>query len=159
MNTEQLYRTMVLESMNTKLDMTKVPEDSMLHQMGSMSTSMIGGHNFQMHKLDGAGYMIRFDKAGAREFHHVDDNLTGGHLTGSQPSGRLMSTYHSEIRNTVESGVPVRIVAHHKLADAFHSLTRRMIGRNPGYHATDPVETQHELTGDRTKTWMIHKNA
>lgn len=69
----------LLESFNAPLHTVKLPDDSMLHQMGAFSASMIGGDNFKMHKIPDTGYIIQFDKDGATEVHHVDENLQGGY--------------------------------------------------------------------------------
>lgn len=148
---------MVNESLNSSLTKTKIPEDSMLHQMGSFSASMVGGSNFGMHKLSGAGYMIQFDKDGATELHHVDDDLKGGYLKSNQPSMKMVSTYRNHIKDLVDSGKTVRIVAHDKLADSFHRLSKRIASKSPEYKVSDPIDTEHELTGDKLKSWTISK--
>lgn len=145
------------ESLDSTLSMTKIPEDSMLHQMGSFSASMIGGSNFGMHKLDGAGYMIQFHKDGATELHHVDDDLKGGYVKNNQPSLRMISTYRQHIKNLVDSGQKVRIVAHDKLAPSFQRLSKRIVDRNPGYNMSEPVDSEHEITGDKLKSWEISR--
>lgn len=145
------------ESLNTTLSKTDIPEDSMLHQMGSMSAAMVGGHNFQMKKLNGAGYMIQFDKDGATELHHVDDNLQGGYLKGNQPSLRMISTYRDHIQNLLDQGRRVRIVAHDKLATPFHKIASRLISKHPEYKVSDPINTEHEITGDKLKSWELSK--
>jgi len=145
------------ESLDSTLKTTKVPEDSMLHQMGAFSASMIDGTNFGMHKLDGAGYMIQFDKDGATELHHVDDDLKGGYLKNNQPSIKMISTYRKHIKSLVDSGKQVRIVAHQHLADQFARLSKRIIDKNPEYKMSDPIDANHELTGDKLKSWIISK--
>lgn len=145
------------ESLNSELDKTKIPEDSMLHVMGAMSAAMVGGENFGMHKLHGAGYMIQFDKEDATELHHVDDDLKGGYVKNNQPSMKMISTYRKHIKGLVDSGKKVRIVAHDHLADSFKSITDRVIAKNPGYKTTEPESGEHEITGDKTKSWVIHK--
>lgn len=149
--------TKIVESMDSTLGSTKVPEDSMLHTMGSMSAAMVGGHNFQMHKLHGAGYMIQYDKDGATELHHIDDDLRGGYLKNNQPSMKMISTYRKHIKGLVDSGKKVRIVAHHNLADQFRRLTDRVVDRNPGYKVSPTENGEHEITGDKTKSWTISK--
>lgn len=52
----------------------KYPRLDVAHD-GSMSAAMVDGDNFGMHKLKGSGYMIQFDKDGATELHHVDDDF------------------------------------------------------------------------------------
>lgn len=148
---------MVNESLDTQLTKTKIPEDSMLHQMGAFSASMIGGANFKMHKLSGAGYMIQFDKDGATELHHVDDDLKGGYLKSNQPSIRMVSTYRSHIKDLVDSGKKVRIVAHTALADSFHRLTKTIVYKSPGYKVSELTNGVHEITGDKLKSWVISK--
>lgn len=149
---------MLKESMNSDLEKTQVPEDSMLHVMGAMSAAMIGGDNFKMHKLHGAGYMIQYDKDGATELHHVDDDLKGGYLKKSDsPSMKMISTYRKHIKGIVDSGKKVRIVAHDHLADQFRRLTDRIVSKNPGYNISPTTEGEHEITGDKTKSWEISK--
>lgn len=145
------------ESLNSELNKTKVPEDSLLHQMGAFSASMVGGSNFKMHKLDGSGYMIQFDKDGATELHHVDDDLKGGYLKSNQPSIKMISTYRKHIKGILDSGDKVRIVAHKALGDHFYRLSQNIIKRSPGYHLSDPTDTEHEITGDKLKSWEISK--
>lgn len=145
------------ESLNSKLSSQEIPQDSMLHQMGSMSAAMVGGENFQMKKLDNAGYMIQFDKEGATELHHVDDNLQGGYLKGDQPSLKMISTYKDHIQNLLDQGRRVRIVAHDKLAIPFHKIASRLVSKNPEYKISEPTDTVHEITGDKLKSWELSK--
>lgn len=147
----------LVESMDSTLNKTKVPEDSMLHQMGAFSASMIGGDNFSMHKLSGAGYMIQFDKEGATELHHVDDDLKGGYIKNNQPSIKLISTYRKHIKDLVDSGKKVRIVAHNAVADSFHRITKHIADRTPGYKVSEPESTVHPITDDKLKSWEITK--
>lgn len=148
----------VNESLDTDLKKTQVPEDSMLHVMGAMSAAMVGGDNFKMHKLDGAGYMIQYDKDGATELHHVDDDLRGGYLKKSEtPSMKMISTYRKHIKGLVDSGKKVRIVSHDHLADQFKRLSDRVAARNPGYNVSGITHGEHEITGDKTQSWEISK--
>jgi hypothetical protein len=149
---------MITESMNSTMKSVKVPEDSLLHQMGAFSASMTGGTNFKMHKLDSAGYMIQFDKDNATEFHHVDDDLKGGYLKSNQPTLKMISTYRKHIKDVLDSGKNVRISAHQKLADSFHRITQGIAARTPGYSVLKPVESEHEITGDKLKSWTITKS-
>jgi hypothetical protein len=145
------------ESLNSELSHEDIPHDSMLHQMGSMSAAMIGGSNFHMKKLQNAGYMIQFEKDGATELHHVDDNLQGGYLKGNQPSLRMVGTYRNHIKNLLDQGHRVRIVAHHKLADSFHKIASRLVSKQPDYKISEPTDTEHEITGDKLKSWELSK--
>lgn len=148
----------IQETLDSTLPTKQIPTDSMLHQMGEFSASMIGGSNFSMHKLDGAGYMIQFDKDGQTELHHVDDDLKGGYIKNNQPSLKLVSTYRKHIKGLLDSGKQVRISAHEKLGDSFYRLTKNIIKRTPEYGVSPSQDTTHELTGDKLKTWTIHKN-
>lgn len=147
------------ESLNSKLPSEDIPEDSMLHQMGSMSAAMLGGSNFKMKKLQGSGYMVQFDKDGATELHHVDDSLQGGYIKGNQPSLRMIGTYRSHIKDILDSGKKVRIVAHHKLADSFHRITKAIVDKNPGYKISPVADTEHEITGDKLKSWELSRKS
>ncbi len=149
---------LIKESLDSTTPKETVPEDSMLHQMGSMSASMIGGENFKMHKIGKEGYLIQFDKDGATEVHHVDENLSGGHLKGlAAPSMKMVSTFKNHIQGLVDSGKKVRIVAHDKLADGFAKITQRVLSKNPEYKMSAPIESEHEITGDKMKSWELTK--
>lgn len=148
----------ITEAFDKPLDKTEVPQDSMLHAMGSMSAAMVGGDNFSMHKLKGSGYMVQFDKNGATELHHVDDDLQGGYLKTNQPSMRLIGTYRSHIKDLLDSGRRVRIVAHDKLADSFHRISSRLVSMHPEYSISAPKEETHDITGDKLKSWELNKS-
>jgi hypothetical protein len=145
------------ESFDSPSKTTEIPEDSMLHQMGSMSAAMIGGSNFKIDKLDGNGYIIQFDKGGATELHHVDDNLSGGYSTNKSVPIRMVGTFKDRAKALIDAGRRVRIVAHSTLADPFRNITKRIIARNPEYNVSDPVYGRHEITGDKTVSWEISK--
>lgn len=145
------------ESFDSPSKTTEIPEDSMLHQMGSMSAAMIGGTNFKMDKLDGNGYIIQFDKDGATELHHVDDNLSGGYSTNKSVPIRMVGTFKDRAKVLIDAGRRVRIVAHSTLADPFRNITKRLVARNPEYKVSDPVYGVHEMTGDKTVSWEISK--
>lgn len=148
---------MIKESFDSPAETKQVPEDSMLHVMGAMSAAMVGGHNFKMHKLDKSGYMIQFDKDGATELHHVDDDLKGGYIKNNQPSLKMVGAYRKHIKGIVDSGKKVRIVAHNKLADSFKRITDRIIDKNPGYKTSSVTSGEHEITGEPMKSWEISK--
>lgn len=148
------------ESLDSTISKTEVPDDSMLHQMGAMSASMIGGSNFKMHKLGaGYGYLLQFDKDGATEVHHVDENLQGGYVknNGTLPY-KFVSTAKKHIQSILDTGKPVRLAVHGSLSDQFKSLSGRILARSEGYSMTDPVKSEHELTGDPIVSWVFHKN-
>lgn len=147
----------ISESFDSPSKTTEIPEDSMLHQMGSMSASMIGGTNFKMHKLDGNGYIIQFDKDGATELHHVDDNLSGGYSTNTSVPVRMIGAFRDRAKALIDSGRRVRIVAHSTLATPFKNITKRLVSRNPEYKVSDPIYGEHEMTGDKTVSWEISK--
>jgi hypothetical protein len=145
------------ESLDSHHELSRVPEDSMLHVMGAMSAAMIGGDNFSMHKIDSNGYLIQFDKDGATEFHHVDDELKGGYLKNSKPSFSFIGTYKKKIKDVVDSGKKVRIVAHASLGDKFKRITDKLIKTHPEYKTTDAIDKTHEMTGDALKSWEIYR--
>ena len=149
----------LLETFNSPLPTTELPEDSMLHQMGAFSAAMLGGENFKMHKIPDTGYIIQFDKDGATEVHHVDESLQGGYKK-EVPTGnaiRFASTMANHVKGLLDQGKNVRISAHKNLADNFKSITNKLIARHPEYTTTAPVESTHEITGDPVVSWEIKK--
>ena len=146
------------ESLDSKPPMDQVPEDSMLHQMGAMSAALVGGSDFKMHSLGENGYLIDFKRDGYREVHHVDKNLSGGHLSASMGhSMKLISTFKNHIQNILDSGDKVRILAHHNVASPFMRITKKVIDKHSGYTMSNPYEREHELTGDKMVGWDLEK--
>lgn len=159
-----LYRKAILElneSIDQPLSMTDLPHDSMLHQMGEFSAGLVGGKNFNMKKIaNNLGYLIQYDKDGMTEVHHVDDNLQGGFKNDiPKHSGlKFVSTISHHIKNLLDDGRKVKIVAHHNLANNFRRLTDRLVAKNPGYSVSDSSHETHEITGDPMISWKLSKN-
>jgi hypothetical protein len=153
----RLMQDNLSETFNRPLDTTELPSDSMLHQMGEFSASMIGGQNFKMHKINGAGYLIQFDKDGAREFHHLDDDLQGGYAKNNKASFGFVTTLRKHIKDSLDNGHDVRVVAHQKLAGPLERITRMAVDRTPGYAMSPSIPGNHELTGDPTVSWTLTK--
>ena len=148
----------ISESLDSKEVKTELPHDSMLHQMGLMSASMVGGSNFSMHQIGNSGYLVQFDKDGATEVHHLDENLSGGRLKGSMtPSMKMVGTFKDHIQNLLDSGKKVRVSTHKELGDGFRKITERLITRHPEYKMSAPQDAEHELTGDKLTTWELSK--
>jgi hypothetical protein len=148
------------ESFDKPLTTVPVPEDSMLHQMGTFSAAMIGGSNFKMASIPDNGFILQFDKDGATELHHVDENLTGGYKKDipTKSAIRFASTFANHAKNIINSGTPVRIVAHENLADNFRRITDRLLAKNPEYTASNTKDDVHPITGDKLKSWEIYKS-
>lgn len=154
------YAEVVQESLDTNLKLTKVPEESMLHVMGSMSAAMVGGTNFSMHHMGkDNGYMIQMDKDGATELHHVNDDLRGGFAENKKPSFGFVSTFKKRIKEIVDSGKTVRLVAHDAIKTPVKNISDRLISKNPEYSSTEPKSITHELTGDPMTAWEISKKS
>ena len=149
----------VNESFDSPRELNPVPEDSMLHSMGAMSAMMVGGENFKMHQIaKNGGYLIQFDKDHATEVHHVDDNLQGGVVKKGSPAFGFVSTFKKHIKGLLDAGKTVRIAAHENVADPLQSITTKLISRDKNYSMSKVRDTEHELTGDKMKTWEIRKN-
>lgn len=150
----------LLESFNAPLPTQVIPDDSMLHQMGSFSASMIGGDNFKMHKIPETGYIIQFDKDGATEVHHVDENLQGGYKQNvpEKSAIRFASTMANHVKSLLDENKTVRITAHKNLSGNFKRITDRLIARHPEYSVSSAVSSTHEITGDPVVSWEIKKS-
>lgn len=150
----------LLESFNAPLPTQVIPDDSILHQMGSFSASMIGGDNFKMHKIPETGYIIQFDKDGATEVHHVDENLQGGYKQNvpEKSAIRFASTMANHVKSLLDENKTVRITAHKNLSGNFKRITDRLIARHPEYSVSSAVSSTHEITGDPVVSWEIKKS-
>lgn len=70
---------------------------------------------------------------------------------------RLIGTYREHIKNLLDSGRRVRIVAHDKLAGSFHRFASRLVSKHPEYTVTSPIDLNHEITGDKLQSWELSK--
>ena len=148
----------ITESLDSPATIEKIPETSMLHMMGSMSAQMVGGNNFSMHKIgDDLGYLIRYEKEGHTEFHHVDENLGGGYKRSIPTKGGLkfVSTMVDSIKKSLDSGESVKISAHHNLSNNFGRIIDRVSKRYPEYVVSNGAEETHPITQDKLKSWTI----
>lgn len=153
------YKQMLTESFDSPLPTTKISEDSMIHVMGAMSAAMVGGENFSMHKIPSQGFIVQFDKDGATEVHHIDDNMQSGYKANTKKSAiSFASTMAHHIKGILDSGRTVRISAHHSNVDGFRGISNRLIKLHPEY-SSGPVKVQeHPFTGEEVHEWEIKKN-
>ena len=146
------------ESFDSKVEIAKVPEDSMLHVMGAMSAGMVGGTNFSMYETPEHGFLVQFDKDGATEVHHIDSNLQGGYKAKSGKSAiKFASIFAHHIKGLLDTGKAVRISAHHSNFDHFRKISDNLIKRNPDYSSSGVEESNHPITNERVHEWTIEK--
>jgi hypothetical protein len=152
------YMNMVTESFDSPLPTTKIPEDSMIHVMGAMSAAMVGGENFSMHKIPNQGFIVQFDKDGATEVHHIDENMQSGYKANNKKSAiSFASTMANHIKNIIDTGKAVRISAHHSNVDGFRGISDRLIKLHPEYQSSDVQVKEHPFTGEEVHEWEVKR--